>query len=105
MSQPMTTRPRTELQTLLETICPRVYYQPPSNMQLKYPCIIYVRNKIVNNAANNQAYLRRTRYTLTLIDKNPESAYLESLENLNYCSHTRNFVSDNLNHDVFDIYW
>lgn len=100
-------RARTELQTLLESVLgnDRVYFQPPESMKLKYPCIVYSRNTFRPTFANNDIYINRTRYTIILIDKNPDSKYVNPLEELQYCSHSRNYVADGLNHDVFDIYW
>lgn len=103
----MKTRTRTELQELLEEILgsSNVYFQPPENLKLRYPCIVYSRNTFASVFANNDSYLRRTRYSVTLIDKNPDSPYVEPIADIPYCAHTRNFITDNLNHDVFDLYW
>ena len=103
----MTVRPRTELQTLLETILgnDHVYFQPPPSLKLKYPCIVYDRNTFSSNFANNDSYLRRTRYSLTLIDKNPDSTFITAIADIPYCRHTRSYIADNLNHDTYDLYW
>lgn len=103
----MKTRTRTELQTLLEEILgrPNVYFQPPENLKLAYPCIVYSRNTYDSVFANNDSYLRRTRYSVTLIDKNPDSQFSEAIADIPYCRHTRNYIADNLNHDVYDLYW
>lgn len=101
------TRPRTELQELLEQIMEseNVYFQPPENKRLSYPCIVYSRNTYSSVFADNQSYIRRTRYSLILIDKNPDSCFAEKLADIPYCAHTRSYISDNLNHDVYDLYW
>lgn len=103
----MKTRTRTELQDLLEEILgsSNVYFQPPENLKLRYPCIVYSRNTFSSVFANNDSYLRRTRYSITLIDKNPDSQFVEPIADIPYCAHTRNYIADNLNHDVFDLYW
>lgn len=103
----LSSRPRTDLQTLLETILGsrNVYFQPPANFKLTYPCIVYTRNKLVPVHADNKTYLHRKRYSLTLIDKNPDSAFVDAIDDIPYCSHTRHFVADNMNHDVYDLYW
>lgn len=101
----MTPRPRTDLQTLLESIVPNVYFKPPPSFKLKYPCVVYDRNTYSSTFANNDSYLRRTRYTLTLIDKNPDSIYINFIADIPYCQHTRSYIADNLNHDVYDLYW
>lgn len=100
-------RPRAELQELFESILgsDHVYFQPPENKKLSYPCIVYTRNTYDSIFANNQSYIRRTRYSVTLIDKNPDSCFAEKIAEIPYCKHTRNFIADNLNHDVYDLYW
>jgi hypothetical protein len=35
---------RLQLQTLLEETAEHVYFQPPPNIQMQYPCIIYGRD-------------------------------------------------------------
>ena len=100
-------RPRTELQSLLESVIGsrNVYFQPPSSMKLTYPCIVYSRSKIDPRFADNKAYIDNVRYSLILIDKNPDSIYVKPISDLPYCSHTRFYVADNLNHDAFEITW
>ena len=100
-------RPRIELQELLEKILgnKNVYFQPPESMRLHYPCIVYDRNTYAPIFANNETYLRRTRYTLRLITKDPDTPFAEALEDIPYCSHTRNYIADNLYHDIYDLYW
>ena len=83
-----------------------VYFQPPENVKLKYPCIIYERVGIQTINADNKNYLSRNRYTVTVIDKDPESEVVNNiLLNIPYSSYDRHFASDNLNHDVFTIYY
>lgn len=103
----MKTRTRTELQEVLEGILgsSNVYFQPPASLKLVYPCIVYSRNTYDSVFANNDSYLRRTRYSIVLIDKNPDSQFAEPIADIPYCKHTRNYIADNLNHDVYDLYW
>lgn len=100
-------RPREELQILFEKLLgsKNVYFQPPESFKRNYPCIIYGLDNIRTNAANNKPYLRFKRYTVTYIDEDPDSEIPDKLLELDYCSFDRRFVSDNLNHDVFDLYF
>ena len=82
-----------------------VYHQPPENFKLKYPCIVYERNKDYEISADNLDYSRRLRYTVTLIDKDSLSNYFEQILDLPYCAFDRHFTSDGLNHDVFTLYY
>lgn len=100
-------RPRTELQTLLESILgsKNVYFQPPENLGLKYPCIVYERSGSKNEHADNIKYIKHRRYTITYIDQNPVSPIVDELEDLPYCTSEKSFISDNRNHFPFTIYF
>lgn len=82
-----------------------VYFQPPSNTHMKYPAIVYSRNPIVNDYANNTVYRQSFSYDLTVIDANPDSELVTEISKLPMCRHDRHFKSDNLNHDVFTLYF
>lgn len=97
--------PRLKLQELLEQITPNVYFQPPTNIQLKYPCITYHRDYRKTEFANNQPYNSDIRYQVTVIDRDPDSEIPDMVANLPKCLFTRFFTSDDLNHDVFNLYF
>lgn len=82
-----------------------VYYQPPETVNMDYPAIVYSRNNIDNEHGDNLAYIQNYAYLVTLIDKNPDSKYVNKLAKLPTCKFIRNYKSDNLNHDVFLIYF
>ena len=98
---------RQNLQTLLEQILgsSNVYFQPPASLRMKYPCIVYSRDRIDTRFANNTAYANRVAYQITYIDTNPDNSVSEKLIKLPYCEHNRFFTADNLNHDVFTLYF
>ena len=98
---------RLNLQTLLETIMGNrnVYYQPPATVMMKYPAIVYSRNDIQNSHANNDVYSQTIAYSVTVIDKNPDSEIVKKGAKLRMCSFDRHYVKDNLNHDVFTLYF
>lgn len=98
---------RIELQSLLESILgsENVYYQPPASLLIKYPAIIYNRYDILNYSANNKPYIQNIAYTVIVIDRNPDSEYVKKISMLPNCSYDRHYVSDNLNHDVFTLYF
>jgi hypothetical protein len=97
--------PRAQLQQLLEAICPNVYFQPPANIQMEYPAIVYRREPGDVEFANNDRYRSVKQYELTLISRNPDEPIFEELSALPLISHDRVFVADNLHHDVFSIYF
>lgn len=97
---------RLNLQTKLEEILGsrNVYYQPPASVKMKYPAIVYRRKNIETRFANNVVYMQSSSYEVVLIDKNPDSEFVDKILRLPYCSYDRHYTSDNLNHDVFTIY-
>lgn len=82
-----------------------VYFQPPESLKIKYPAIIYSRDNIENDFANNNVYMQNNRYQVIVIDKNPDSEIVEKVSKLPRCSFDRHYTSDNLNHDSFIIYF
>lgn len=98
---------REQLQTLFEELLGsrNVYFQPPESVKLNYPCIIYERGGIRKDSANNKLYLKHKRYTVTFISEDPDSEIPDKLLDLPYCSFDRHFTLDNLNHDIFTLYF
>lgn len=96
---------RAELGTLLKTLVSNVYFQPPPSVNMTYPCIVYRRNDIDIVFANNLPYRQQKRYEITVIDPNPDSTIHEEVAKLPMCSFDRFFTADNLNHDVFNLYF
>lgn len=95
-----------QLQSLLEDIVPNVYFDPPSGVQMQYPCIRFQRDGSDKEYADNTNYRRTRRYQLTFIARDPdEEGILDEIESLPYCSADRSYKADNLNHDVFIIYF
>lgn len=98
-----------QLQEVLQEIMGpnnRVYYQPPENLKLTYPCIVYERSNALIDYADNKPYLKVKRYTVTLITKTADNdKYVDQLLDLPMCTFDREFKNDNLVHDVFNIYF
>lgn len=82
-----------------------VYYQPPETVKMVYPCIVYQREADFTNHADNRVYLRKRKYALTVIDKNPDSAIPDRIAELPLCTMERFYASENLNHYAFTIYF
>ena len=96
---------RHDLQEILEGICPNVYFQPPANVQMKCPAIVYERGRANTEYADDRPYNITKQYSVKLISRNPDENIFEALAALPMCAHERFFVVDNLNHDVFNIYF
>lgn len=99
---------RLELHKILEELfgSKNIYYQPPESVKIEYPAIVYSKNDIVSRyASDTGGYTSVKRYTITVIDKKPDNDVIDKLLTLPYCSFDRHYKSDNLNHDVLQLYF
>ena len=97
--------PRLHLHLLLESFVENVYFQPPTNIQLKYPCIIYKRDFADTKFADDIPYDHKLRYMITVIDPNPDSDIPAKVAALPMSLFNRFYTADNLNHDVYNVYF
>lgn len=81
-----------------------VYFQPPENKQLVYPCIVYELEDVNIRFADNGPYSLFDRYQVTLIRHDPDSDLIRKILSLPHSSFSRHFATSGLNHDVFVIY-
>ena len=72
---------------------------------MEYPAIVYSRDNIISVFADNGPYKHKTRYQVTVIDRNPDSDIPMKVGMLPLCSFSRAFVANNLNHDVYTLYF
>lgn len=92
--------------TLIEqTGVEHCYYSPPSNLRMKYPCIVYGLSGETNIFADDIPYVERKQWDVTVIDSDPDSEIPDKLKTLRFCRFDRAFASDNLNHFVFTLYY
>lgn len=98
---------RLDLQTKLETLLgnQNVYYQPPASVRINYPAIVYSRSNIENRHADDDVYMQAYFYEVIVIDEDPDSEVVENISKLPGCRFDRHYTSDNLNHDVFTLYY
>lgn len=83
-----------------------VYFQPPESIRLVYPCIVYSKSDVRTRYADNRMYNDSDLYDITVIDKDPDSIiYKDILKSFQMCSFNRFFTSDNLNHNVLNLYY
>lgn len=94
---------RLELHEILKGFCPNVYFQPPENLKMIYPCIVYRRANGNTLFADNNPYRIYVRYTIIVIDKDPDSEIIPKIAALPMCTLDRHYTYENLNHDVFNI--
>lgn len=81
------------------------YFSPPASITLKYPCIIYNYTNDDDDYADNIHYRSSKRYTITIIDSDPDSKISSRLKERPYCSSDRNYEVDGLNHFVYTLYY
>lgn len=98
---------RLDLQKLLVDLLgsKNVYFQPRETLTMEYPCIVYRRDYAKTDFADNRPYRFKKRYQITLIDIDPDSDIHEKLAALPLCVYDRFFTADNLNHDVYNIFF
>lgn len=96
---------RGDLQTLLNEITDNVYFQPPKTMQMKYPCIVYQRDYMLDEHADDGVYVYTRRYQVTVLDRDPDSGIVDAVKRLPMCTYDRFFTADGLNHDVFKLFF
>ena len=96
---------RLQLHEKLLTLVPNVYFQQPPSKGMVYPCIVYKRDAETTDHANNSVYRSKKRYMVEVIDRNPDSLIPDAVSRLPFCSFSRFFVVDNLNHDVYNLYF
>ena len=74
---------------------------------IEYPCFIMERTTAYQPHADDRNYIFRPGYQVTYINRDePDPEMLEEVVRRFPCSnYQRHFVSDNLHHDVFMIYY
>lgn len=98
---------RIEFHHILEALpgVAKAWFQRPPKDQIQ------LDNTIVYTArpglwyADNHTYIKGTWYTVTFIHSDPDSETVDAILELQYCSFDRQFISDDLYHDVFKIFY
>lgn len=97
---------RLELHERLLEYYPNVYFQPPENITMVYPCIVYNRTGLDTQFGNNKVYLDKQQYQLMVIEHDPDSDVSKRLvKDLPYCRVTQYYTVENLNHTTLSIYY
>lgn len=81
------------------------YFEPPTDFEMLYPCIVYNYTNDQDSFADNLHFISYKRYTITIIDSDPDSVIPDRLKQLSYCSSDRNFATEGLNHFVFTLFF
>lgn len=72
---------------------------------LEYPCIVYGPGPGWTTFADNNPHIYTQQYEVSLIGQAPQPEKFMKLALLPMSVHSRSYVADNLNHDVFNIYF
>lgn len=98
---------RLQLQAKLEILlgATNVYFQPPADLAMTYPCIVYKRDNADTEFADDIPYHITKRYMVTVIDENPDSVIPDKVAALPSCLHNRSYAANQLNHDVYVLYF
>lgn len=97
---------RTNFHNELLKFCPNVYFQPPENLKIKYPCIVYSRSTDFTVHSNDILYLVSKRYDLTLIGFKVTDETCDRIREYFPMSNiTQHYVADNLNHTKIKVYF
>ena len=97
--------PRQQLHDLLVTIIENVYFQPPENVRMEYPCIVYSRDNRETKFADNTPYNSTKSYMVTVIDRDPDSDIPDKVAALPMSTFNRFYSADGLNHDVYQVFF
>lgn len=97
---------RVQLNNLLRTVTPTVYFQPPANVKMDYPCVVYHYVGDDTLRANNDRYITQREYSITVMDMNPDSTIHEEILDLfkSKCSLVSRAVVNNLNHTYLKLF-
>ena len=82
----------------------RVYFQPPENLKIVYPAIVFHLSKIEIDRASDVPYKGAKEYSVTLITKDPEPDVIDEILKIPYSSLDTTYISDGMNHFVFTVY-
>lgn len=82
----------------------RVYFQPPENLKIEYPAVVFHLSKIEIDRASDVPYKGAKEYSVTLITKDPEPDVIDEILKIPYSSLDTTYISDGMNHFVFTVY-
>lgn len=89
-----------------------VYFEPPADYRMLYPCSVFRRGTISTRNADNNIYKMNDAYDITHISRTPDDEMVHRIlvgdeehpQPFKMIRHVRHFVSDGLHHDTFKLY-
>lgn len=83
-----------------------VYYQPPANLKMKYPAIVYSLDGLDVKHFDNTRLINKNCFSVTHIYRNESENLVETmLKNFEYISFDNRSIVDGIYNDHFTIYW
>lgn len=83
-----------------------IYFQPPENAKMKYPCVVCNFESIYTEKADNRSYIKSNRYDVTYISRRESediaNRIVDSFMNINM---NRAYTAENLYHYNFTLYY
>lgn len=97
---------RQAFQKRMEELLPGVpiYFQPPSNIRMTYPAVVYSLKDVDKLVGNNSVVHVEYVYEVVAISRDPDDAMLSILSGIPTSSFDRSYIFDGLYHNVFSIY-
>ena len=93
------------LRLLQQVVQPNpVYFQPPENLKIGYPAVVFHLSKIEIDRASDVPYKGAKEYSVTFITKDPEPDVIDEILKIPYSSLDTTYISDGMNHFVFTVY-
>ena len=98
---------RLEFHAVLESFLDggKAYFQPPPNLQMSFPAIVYGLDEQSSEHANNAPYILTDRYLVTVLDQDPDSIIPRKVAMLPRTRWVRAFKQNDLNHTIYATYF
>ena len=85
-----------------------IYYRPPGNIILNYPCIVYEKKAYEPSFGNSTPYVVGMRFQVSLLSKLPGYTSVRDILSLNgqgaIVADSDSYENDDIVHDVFTVY-
>ena len=82
-----------------------VYYMPPENIKMTYPCFVIELDKTNNLYADGHVYNTFARFILKYITRKVDDEVVDRLfDSMKYMSFDRVYTAANLRHYVFKVH-
>lgn len=98
---------RLDFHAKLKQLTPNVYFSPPESVKLSYPCIVYKRLSMDPTYADNKPYAFTDviGYEVSSISKDPDDNLFFDLSKMPKSKFLRHMTVNNLDHNIFKIYY